>query len=148
MYRRKLASAARPVVKPKEETHVAECGVFAEDLGSTDHDERQLGHLFQCHVVSRLCSSESRDLGTNLHQEQVQADLLRHDQHDELVHGGAQEKGDERGGELGQLVRRDRGGVDMAKEERVDGTVPLPRELVEDESVAPVETRAGRYLRD
>ncbi len=97
----------RKDARPKE--HVAERLLVAEPPGPAQLDERELAHL---------------------QHEQVAAQLLEDAPHDELVHAGRQEEGDERRRVLVDLHRRDRAVVDVPQEEVVHGAVPVAGVLV------------------
>ena len=64
--------------------------------------------------------------------------LLGNDRHDELVHGRAEEEGEEHGRLARELVGADRGGVDVAEEEGVHGLVPFPAEFIPGGGVPPI----------
>ena len=76
--------------------------------------------------------------GTHLHHKEVEPDLLRHDGHDELVRGGAEEEGDEHGALARELVAAHRRRVHVPEQEGVHRPVPLARELVPRGRVPPV----------
>lgn len=105
--------------EPKNE--VAE-HVPAAHPASTDGDEGQLRHL--------------RD-------HQIAAQLLEDAPHDEFVHAGAEQKGDEGGRGAGDAQRADGRVVDVPQQKGVHGPVPVARELVPRRAVPPVAVEAA-----
>ena len=76
--------------------------------------------------IPRLLHGDNRQLQHH-GAEAVPAQLLRDAAHDELVRDGTDEEGDDHCDGFGEL--RERGEVDVAAEEVVDGDVPLAGEF-------------------
>lgn len=79
----------------------------------------------------------------HLHYHQVAAQLLEDAPHDQLVHAGAEQEGDERGRGARDAERADGRVVDVSQQECVHGAVPVARELVPRRAVPPVGVEAA-----
>ena len=107
------------------------CAICTNEQTNNDRERQQRRHQTNVHGIA----GRRR---THLEREQVEPDLLRHDGHDELVRGGAEEEGDEHGALARELVAAHRGRVHVPEQEGVHRPVPLARELVPRGRVPPV----------
>jgi hypothetical protein len=69
---------------------------------------------------------------------QIATQLLEQAPHDQFMHAGAKEECNESRSVFVDFHGRDRGVVDMAKEEVVDRAVPIAGELVPGDAIPPV----------
>ena len=71
-----------------------------------------------------------REMKRYLEEKEVHPQLLRDDEHDQLVRGGAEQEREHHRAQLAQPEARHRGRIHVPEKESVHGAVPLARELV------------------